>query len=76
MSKIKTTTIFKCLKKNNIKDKEMLNTFNCGVGFCLIVNKKNIKKIKNFFSKTYKPYPIGFVSDEKFKYKLYGKLKW
>ena len=54
----------------------MLNTFNCGVGFCLIVNKKNIKKIKNSFSKTYKPYSIGFVSDERSKYKLYGKLKW
>ena len=34
------------VKKNNIKDSEMLNTFNCGVGFCLIANKKNVKKIK------------------------------
>ena len=30
----------------------MLKTFNCGVGFCLITNKKNIKKIlKKFFQK-------------------------
>ena len=28
----------------------MLKTFNCGVGFCLITNKKNINKIKNIFS--------------------------
>ena len=32
------------VKKNNIKDSEMLKTFNCGVGFCLIANKKNVKK--------------------------------
>ena len=29
----------------------MLKTFNCGVGFCLITNKKNISKIKKIFSK-------------------------
>ena len=39
------------VKKNNISDKEMLKTFNCGVGFCLIINPKNLKKIKNFFQK-------------------------
>ena len=27
----------------------MLSTFNCGVGFCLITPKKNVKKIKTFF---------------------------
>ena len=64
------------LKKNNIKDSEMLNTFNCGVGFCLIANKKNIKKIKNSFSNKYKPYQIGFVSKNRLKIKIYGKLRW
>ena len=68
--------IFKWLKQNNIKDSEMLNTFNCGVGFCLIVNKKNIKKIKNAFSKQYQPYQIGYISKNISKYKIYGNLKW
>ena len=31
----------------------MLRTFNCGVGFCLIVDKKNVKKIKQHFSKRF-----------------------
>ena len=40
LNNIKPLKIFKWLKKNNIKDKEMLKTFNCGVGFCLIIKPK------------------------------------
>jgi len=75
-SKIKIKSIFKWLKKNNIKEVEMLRTFNCGVGFCLIVNKKNIHKIKKKFPKSYKPYEIGFISRGNHKSKTYGKLQW
>ena len=76
LGKIKIKPIFKWLKKNNIKDSEMLKTFNCGVGFCLITDKKNISKIKNIFSKNFQPYEIGFISKEKSKVKTFGKLKW
>ena len=38
LSKIKVKNIFKWIKKNNISENEMLKTFNCGVGFCIIVN--------------------------------------
>ena len=76
LSKIKTKSIFKWLKKNNISDSELLKTFNCGIGFCLIANKKNIKKIEKIFSKKYCPYKIGFISKEKSKIKTFGKLKW
>ena len=41
LSKIKIKPIFKWLKQNNIKDQEMLRTFNCGVGFCIIIKPKN-----------------------------------
>ena len=44
--KVKTKKIFKWLKQKNIDDSEMLKTFNCGVGFCLIVNPKNLNKVK------------------------------
>ena len=64
------------VKKNNIQDSEMLKTFNCGVGFCLISNKKNIKKIKKIFTKEYEPYEIGFISKEKSKIKTIGKIRW
>ena len=54
----------------------MIKTFNCGVGFCLIANKKNIRNIRKIFSKEYQPYEIGFISQEKYNIKTYGKLKW
>jgi len=76
LDKIKTKKIFHWIKKNNVKDSEMLNTFNCGVGFCLIINKKNINKIGKFFSKQYKPYQIGFITKSPSKIKTYGKIKW
>ena len=51
LSKIRILKIFKWLKTNDISDKEMLKTFNCGVGFCLIAPRKNIKKIQKIFPK-------------------------
>ena len=76
LSKIKTTKIFKWLKSKNISDQEMMRTFNCGVGFCLIVPKKNISKIKSFFSKRFMPYEIGFVSKNKKRINLSNSIIW
>ena len=76
LEKIKTQSIFKWIKSNNISDREMLKTFNCGVGFCLITKKINIHKIKKYFSRDYKPYQIGFISKSKNKVNIYNKIKW
>ena len=76
LSKIKTKKIFKWLKSKNISDYEMMRTFNCGVGFCIIIDKKNIKKIKKFFSKEYMPYEIGFISKKNKKLNLYNSIQW
>jgi phosphoribosylformylglycinamidine cyclo-ligase len=76
LSKIKILPIFKWLKKRNISDFEMLKTFNCGVGFCLVANKRNINGIKKNFSKEYLPYEIGYISKNKKKIKIINKLKW
>ena len=76
LDKIKTLKIFNWLKQNNISDKEMLKTFNCGVGFCLIISSKNLKKISKFFSKKYKPYVIGKIIRGKNKVKLNAKINW
>tara|TARA_B100000029_G_scaffold292863_1_gene286390 strand:- start:736 stop:1773 length:1038 start_codon:yes stop_codon:yes gene_type:complete len=76
LSEIKIKPIFKWLKKNQIKDSEMLKTFNCGVGFCLITKNKNLNKIKKIFPKEYMPYKIGHISNDDKKIKLIGKIKW
>ena len=76
LDRIKTLKIFKWLKQNNVSDKEMLKTFNCGVGFCLIINPKNLKKINGFFSKEYKPYVIGKIIRGENKVKLNAKINW
>ena len=76
LSKIKLKKIFKWIKSKNISDKEMLRTFNCGVGFCLILPKKNVKKINRFFSKEYLPYEIGKITLNSKKVNLLNSLKW
>jgi phosphoribosylaminoimidazole (AIR) synthetase len=54
----------------------MMQTFNCGVGFCIIVKKKDKNRIKKFFSKQFIPYEIGFISNNKNKINLINTLKW
>ena len=39
----------------------MLKTFNCGVGFCLIINPKKYENVKRQFTKEFKPYVIGKI---------------
>jgi phosphoribosylaminoimidazole (AIR) synthetase len=75
---VKTSKIFKWLYKNGISENEMLKTFNCGVGFCLIINPKKYEKINKFFSKQFKPYVIGKISKgkNKNKVKLNGSISW
>ena len=76
LSKIKVSKIFKWIKGKNLSEKEMLSTFNCGVGFCLIAKRKNINKISKYFEPGFKPYEIGFISKSSNKLKLLNKIKW
>ena len=54
----------------------MLKTFNCGVGFCIVVKKKNIKKIEKFFTKNFKPYLIGKITLGNGNVILNEKINW
>ena len=76
LSKIKIKKIFSWIKLKNVSDREMLRTFNCGVGFCIITKKNNFKKIKKYFKKDFMPYQIGHISKSKKRLNLYNKLKW
>ena len=76
LNKIKPTKIFRWLKMNNVEDAEMLKTFNCGVGFCLIINPKKLEIVTSYFSREYKPYVIGKISSGKSKVRLNDKVIW
>ena len=54
----------------------MMRTFNCGVGFCLIVSKKNISKIKKYFQKIINLMRLVSFSKEKKNLNLMNSLKW
>ena len=74
--KVKPNSIFKWLHYQGVNDMEMLKTFNCGVGFCIIIKSKNLNKIKKYFTKNFQPYVIGkIVKGEKDIY-LNGKIEW
>ena len=76
LSKIKVLEIFRWLKKSGISDDEMIKTFNCGVGFCLIINENKFNQIKRFFSKKFKPYVIGKIYKGDKKIKIVEKIDW
>tara|TARA_B100000242_G_C43033110_1_gene481489 strand:+ start:382 stop:1407 length:1026 start_codon:yes stop_codon:yes gene_type:complete len=76
LKNIKTFKIFKWLKKSGVSEQEMLKTFNCGIGFCLIVKKNKIKKIQKIFPKKFKPYIIGKIKNGKDKVVLNEKISW
>ena len=76
LSKIKIQKIFRWIKSCNLSDKEMLRTFNCGVGYCLIVNKKKVNIVKRYFQNNFIPYTIGRIERKKRKISFEGKLRW
>ena len=76
LSKIKTLKIFKWLKSKKLSDQEMMRTFNCGIGFCLIAPKKNVHRIKKIFPKSFLPYEIGYISNNNKTVNLSKSIRW
>jgi phosphoribosylformylglycinamidine cyclo-ligase len=62
----KPQMIFKKIQElGNISDKEMYQTFNMGIGFCVITDEKNANEILDKFSGRYKITKIGKVVPER-----------
>ena len=76
LSKIRPNKIFSWIKEQDVSSKEMLKTFNCGVGFCLVTKPNNLLKIQKIFKKKFKPYIIGKITSGKKKVILNEKVFW
>ena len=76
LNKIKPNPTFKWLYAQGIDESEMIKTFNCGVGFCILIKSKNFKKIKKYFTKKFQPYVIGKIVYGKKNIDLNGKIEW
>lgn len=63
LSKLKPLPVFSYIQnKGNIGQKEMLSTFNCGVGFMIVAEKEAEKKIIEAVKEYYDCYEVGEIS--------------
>lgn len=62
LSSIEVLPVFQFIQqKGNISDQEMLATFNCGVGMCVVVSPEQVSVVQKHIGQYYPCYPIGKV---------------
>ncbi len=77
LSKIRVLNIFKYIRSNgNISDDEMLRTFNCGVGFNVVVSPKDKDMVIKHISQFYDCYEIGSIEKGEENILFDKKLNW
>lgn len=77
LSKLRVPEIFKYIRNNgNISDEEMLRTFNCGVGFNLVVPPKYKEAVIRHVSNYYDCYEIGTIVSDKKKISFEKHVNW
>ena len=77
LSKLRVLDIFKYIRNiGNISDAEMLRTFNCGVGFNLVVPEKDKERVMAHIAQYYDCYEIGRIEHSTVKIVFENKLNW
>lgn len=77
LSKVKVLNIFKYIRNNgNISDEEMLRTFNCGVGFNLVVPQKDKASVMKHVKQFYDCYEIGTIEAGEVKVQFENRINW
>lgn len=77
LSNIKTLSIFKYIRNNGkISDEEMLRTFNCGVGICLVVSDKDKDIVMKHINSFYPCYEIGKIKKGENKIVFQKRMNW
>ena len=77
LSKLKILNIFKYIRSSgNISDGEMLRTFNCGIGFNVIVAQKDKDIIMKHINQFYDCYEIGTIEAGERKVVFENRMDW
>ncbi|MBM6841314.1 helix-turn-helix domain-containing protein [[Clostridium] spiroforme] len=77
LSKIQMSEIFHCLKSYlKVSDDEMLNTFNCGVGYIVIVSSKRKEEVINHINLYFSCRQIGILKKGQQSIKFINRLNW
>lgn len=77
LSKIRILNIFKYIRNNGgISDKEMLRTFNCGVGICMVVSESGKAMVMKHINKFYECYEIGRIEKGENKVVFENRMSW
>jgi len=77
LSMLRILNIFKYIRNNgNISDEEMLRTFNCGVGFNVVVSQKDKDAVMKHINRFYDCYEIGRVEKGDEKVRFENRMSW
>ncbi len=77
LSKLRILKIFQYIRNSgNISDEEMLRTFNCGVGFNIVVNPKDKVEVMNHINRFYDCYEIGTIETGNSKVEFVNRMNW
>ena len=77
LPQIRSLPVFKYIKlQGNVEDEEMLRTFNCGVGFVLVVSQEGKEDAVRRISQHYPCYEIGRITKGDRKIAMKGRLSW
>lgn len=77
LSKIRILNIFKYIRHNGgISDKEMLRTFNCGAGICMVVSERDRNMVMKHINQFYECYEIGKIEKGENKVVFENRMSW
>lgn len=77
LKKLKPLPIFQYIQRiGNIKEEEMLSTFNCGVGLIIVVSQQNTEFIMQQISNFYDCYEIGKIEEGEISVSFENHILW
>lgn len=77
LDKIKTLPVFRFIRQcGNISDREMLSTFNCGVGFIMVVQAEAAAQIAAHMNNYCECHEIGRIRTGEQKVVMENRLNW